>query len=108
MVDLKELSLVSGKAAWMAFLVSLKFYCLDDHGQVTNVAICVIQDIYCLDADGAVFDAALLSATVALSHCKCCIFCVTQSYCELFRSLNKLFFLCHSLKIRVSLWTLLQ
>ncbi|KAK4269833.1 hypothetical protein QN277_022940 [Acacia crassicarpa] len=45
MVDLKELSLVSGKAAWMAFL-----------------------DIYCLDADGAVFDAALLSATAALSH----------------------------------------
>jgi len=45
MVDLKELSLVSGKAAWMAYL-----------------------DIYCLDADGALFDAALLSAVSALSH----------------------------------------
>lgn len=45
MVDLKELSLVSGKAAWMAYL-----------------------DIYCLDADGALFDAALLSAVAALSY----------------------------------------
>ncbi|KAL3841260.1 hypothetical protein ACJIZ3_025851 [Penstemon smallii] len=40
-----ELSLVSGKAAWMAYL-----------------------DIYCLDADGALFDAALLSAVAAFSH----------------------------------------
>ncbi|KAG8371957.1 hypothetical protein BUALT_Bualt12G0016800 [Buddleja alternifolia] len=45
MIDMKELSLVSGKAAWMAYL-----------------------DIYCLDADGALFDAALLSAVGALSH----------------------------------------
>lgn len=45
MIDLKELSLVSGKAAWMAYL-----------------------DIYCLDADGALFDAALLSAVAAFSH----------------------------------------
>ncbi|GLT73396.1 hypothetical protein SLA2020_452570 [Shorea laevis] len=45
MVDLKELSLVSGKAAWMTYL-----------------------DIYCLDADGALFDAALLSAVAALSY----------------------------------------
>lgn len=45
MIDLKELSLVSGKAAWMAYL-----------------------DVYCLDADGALFDAALLSAAAALSH----------------------------------------
>ncbi|XP_077240622.1 3'-5'-exoribonuclease family protein [Tasmannia lanceolata] len=45
MVNLKELSLVSGKAAWMAYL-----------------------DIYCLDADGSLFDAALLSAVAALSH----------------------------------------
>jgi exosome complex component RRP43 len=45
MIDLKELSLVSGKAAWMAYL-----------------------DIYCLDADGALFDVALLSAVAALSH----------------------------------------
>lgn len=29
-----------------------------------------MQDIYCLDADGALFDAALLSAVAALSHCK--------------------------------------
>lgn len=45
MLDLRELSLVSGKVAWMAYL-----------------------DIYCLDADGALFDAALLSAVAALSH----------------------------------------
>ncbi|XP_059646298.1 uncharacterized protein LOC132291921 [Cornus florida] len=45
MINLKELSLVSGKAAWMAYL-----------------------DIYCLDADGALFDAALLSAVAAFSH----------------------------------------
>ncbi|KAG8648901.1 exosome complex component RRP43 [Manihot esculenta] len=45
MIDLKELSLVSGKAAWMAYL-----------------------DIYCLDADGALFDCALLSAVAAFSN----------------------------------------
>ncbi|KAI3526061.1 hypothetical protein L1887_05233 [Cichorium endivia] len=45
MIDLKELSLVSGKAAWMAYL-----------------------DIYCLDADGSLFDAALLAAAAAFSH----------------------------------------
>ncbi|CAA2983291.1 exosome complex component RRP43 [Olea europaea subsp. europaea] len=45
MIDLKELSLVSGKAAWLAYL-----------------------DIYCLDADGSLFDAALLSAVAAFSH----------------------------------------
>ncbi|KAL7197443.1 hypothetical protein ACSBR2_020060 [Camellia fascicularis] len=45
MINLKELSLVNGKAAWMAYL-----------------------DIYCLDADGALFDAALLSAVAAFSH----------------------------------------
>ncbi|KFK40817.1 hypothetical protein AALP_AA2G045200 [Arabis alpina] len=45
MIDLKELCLVSGKAAWMAYL-----------------------DIYCLDADGALFDAALLSAVAAFSN----------------------------------------
>ncbi|KAI9161260.1 hypothetical protein LWI28_015794 [Acer negundo] len=45
MINLKELSLVSGKAAWMAYL-----------------------DIYCLDADGALFDAALLSAVASFSH----------------------------------------
>ncbi|KAA3468045.1 exosome complex component RRP43-like [Gossypium australe] len=45
MINLKELSLVSGKAAWMAYL-----------------------DIYCLDADGALFDTALLSAVAAFSH----------------------------------------
>ncbi|KAK6127349.1 hypothetical protein DH2020_038892 [Rehmannia glutinosa] len=47
MIDLKELCLVGGKAAWMVYL-----------------------DIYCLDADGALFDAALLSAVAAFSHCK--------------------------------------
>lgn len=30
----------------------------------------ILQDIYCLDADGALFDAALLSAVAAFSHCK--------------------------------------
>lgn len=45
MIDLKELCLVGGKAAWMAYL-----------------------DIYCLDADGSLFDAALLSAVAAFSH----------------------------------------
>ncbi|PIA45325.1 hypothetical protein AQUCO_01700692v1 [Aquilegia coerulea] len=45
MVNMKELCLIPGKAAWMAYL-----------------------DIYCLDADGALFDAALLSAVAAFSH----------------------------------------
>ncbi|XP_069146320.1 uncharacterized protein [Solanum lycopersicum] len=45
MIDLKELCLVGGKAAWMAYL-----------------------DIYCLDADGASFDTALLSAVAAFLH----------------------------------------
>lgn len=45
MINLKDLSLVSGKAAWMAYL-----------------------DIYCLDADGALFDTALLSAVASFSH----------------------------------------
>ncbi|XP_004304353.1 PREDICTED: exosome complex component RRP43 [Fragaria vesca subsp. vesca] len=45
MINVKELSLISGKAAWMVYL-----------------------DIYCLDADGALFDAALLSAVAAFSH----------------------------------------
>ncbi|GER39898.1 exosome complex component Rrp42 [Striga asiatica] len=45
MLNLKELCLVAGKAAWMAYL-----------------------HIYCLDADGALFDAALLSAVAAFSH----------------------------------------
>ncbi|KAI3881170.1 hypothetical protein MKX03_002344 [Papaver bracteatum] len=44
MINLKELSLICGKAAWMAYL-----------------------DIYCLDADGSLFDAALLSAVAAFS-----------------------------------------
>ncbi|TYK02487.1 exosome complex component RRP43 isoform X1 [Cucumis melo var. makuwa] len=49
MIDLRELSLVKGKAAWMAYL-----------------------DIYCLDADGSLFDAALLSAAAAFSHSSGC------------------------------------
>ncbi|KAL3752595.1 hypothetical protein ACJRO7_000062 [Eucalyptus globulus] len=47
MIDLKELSLIKGEAAWMVYL-----------------------DIYSLDADGALFDAALLSAVAAFSHGK--------------------------------------
>ncbi|KAG0465094.1 hypothetical protein HPP92_019258 [Vanilla planifolia] len=45
MINLKEFFLVSGKAAWIAYL-----------------------DIYCLNADGSLFDAALLSAVAAFSH----------------------------------------
>ncbi|OVA07806.1 Exoribonuclease [Macleaya cordata] len=45
MINLKELSLITGKAAWMVYL-----------------------DIYCLDADGSLFDAALLSAVAAFSN----------------------------------------
>ncbi|KAK3444095.1 hypothetical protein EUGRSUZ_A00069 [Eucalyptus grandis] len=45
MIDLKELFLIKGEAAWMVYL-----------------------DIYSLDADGALFDAALLSAVAAFSH----------------------------------------
>ncbi|PPD79925.1 hypothetical protein GOBAR_DD23155 [Gossypium barbadense] len=45
MINLKELSLVSGKVAWMAYL-----------------------DIYCLDVDGALFDTALLSVVAAFSY----------------------------------------
>ncbi|KAL0644301.1 hypothetical protein Bca4012_042591 [Brassica carinata] len=52
MIDLKELCLVSGKAAWMGYLVSTP----------------PPSDIYCLDADGALFDAALLSAVAAFSN----------------------------------------
>ncbi|KAI3953117.1 hypothetical protein MKW98_020312 [Papaver atlanticum] len=47
MIHLKELSLISGKAAWMDYL-----------------------DVYCLDADGSLFDGALLSAVAAFSSCK--------------------------------------
>ncbi|XP_039129913.1 exosome complex component RRP43 [Dioscorea cayenensis subsp. rotundata] len=47
MINFEELSLISGKAAWMAYL-----------------------DIYCLNADGSLFDAALLSAVAAFSHLK--------------------------------------
>jgi hypothetical protein len=86
---LKELSLVSGKAAWMAYLVGIYLYCIYQISVNNNVLYgaryfificfdCVVinllnelrQDIYCLDADGALFDAALLSAVAALSHCK--------------------------------------
>lgn len=44
-INLKELSISKGQAAWMAYL-----------------------DIYCLDADGALFDAALLAAIGAFAH----------------------------------------
>ncbi|EPS68495.1 hypothetical protein M569_06274, partial [Genlisea aurea] len=44
MINMEDLCLVSGKAAWMAYL-----------------------DVYCLDADGALFDAALFSAVAAFS-----------------------------------------
>lgn len=46
MLNYKELSLVSEKAAWMAYL-----------------------DIYCLNADGSLFDAGLLSAVAAFYNC---------------------------------------
>ncbi|GLJ49824.1 hypothetical protein SUGI_1058450 [Cryptomeria japonica] len=44
-IDVKELLISHGKAAWMAYL-----------------------DIYCLDADGSLFDCALLSAIGALAN----------------------------------------
>lgn len=47
--------------------------------------ILFVQDIYCLDADGALFDAALLSAVAAFSHCK----------------IHILFFLCTSFVLAV-------
>ncbi|KAK1278843.1 hypothetical protein QJS04_geneDACA023692 [Acorus gramineus] len=45
LINLKELSLISGKAAWMTYV-----------------------DIYCLNADGSLFDAALFAAVAAFSH----------------------------------------
>ncbi|CAN6463861.1 unnamed protein product [Victoria cruziana] len=45
MINVGELSIISHKAAWMAYL-----------------------DIYCLDADGSLFDAALLSAVGAFAN----------------------------------------
>ena len=45
MINLKESSLVNGKAAWMAYL-----------------------DIYCSDTDGSLFDVVLLAAVAAFSH----------------------------------------
>ena len=44
MINLKELSLVSGKSAWMAYL-----------------------DVYCLDAYGSLLEAALLAVVAAFS-----------------------------------------
>ncbi|KAK6915224.1 Exoribonuclease, phosphorolytic domain 2 [Dillenia turbinata] len=67
-INLKELCLISGKAAWMAYLypeernnMNLKV------DKLWNFMITIV-DIYCLDADGALFDAALLSAIAAFSH----------------------------------------
>ena len=45
MINLKELSLVSEKAAWMAY-----------------------RDIYCSNTDGSLFDVVLLAAVAAFSH----------------------------------------
>ncbi|EFJ19469.1 hypothetical protein SELMODRAFT_233365 [Selaginella moellendorffii] len=52
-VDLRELSIVSGKAAWMIYL-----------------------DVYCLDADGSLLDAALLASVAALAHLQVPAICV--------------------------------
>lgn len=46
-VDLRELTITPGKAAWMAYL-----------------------DVYCLDSDGSLLDAALLASIAALAHLK--------------------------------------
>ncbi|OAY68361.1 Exosome complex component RRP43 [Ananas comosus] len=46
MINLKDLCLINGKASWIAYL-----------------------DIYCLNADGSLFDAALVSAVAAFTHC---------------------------------------
>lgn len=132
MINLKELSLVSGKAAWMAYLVICPS-CLDPSFTLKKILKYVVsiisilslwlphslhisngiptcksrtdlvlsvsnfseiwtlhsffcsytewqrhtfniwQDIYCLDADGSLFDAALLAAVAAFSHCKICM-----------------------------------
>ncbi|KAH7427176.1 hypothetical protein KP509_10G033100 [Ceratopteris richardii] len=47
MVDLRELNIAPGKAAWMAYL-----------------------DVYCLDSDGSLLDAALLATAAALADLK--------------------------------------
>lgn len=53
-----------------------------------------MQDIYCLDADGALFDAALLSAVAAFSHCKCynhlIIWYPVQSLCNVLATENSI------------------
>nr|GMD84439.1 exosome complex component RRP43-like [Ipomoea batatas] len=80
MIDLKDLCLASGKAAWMAYLLLNLVVAYGELGLASIAAehallrtsaseyLIILQDIYCLDADGALFDAALLSAVAAFSH----------------------------------------
>lgn len=76
MINLNELSLVSGKAAWMAYLVSTihlnSQFGLIIYKLLKNFLLSLysLQDIYCLDADGALFDAALLASVAAFSRCE--------------------------------------
>lgn len=70
-------------------------------GGIVSLDLCpLVQDIYCLDADGALFDAALLSAVAAFSHCKFATplpFFFQWVWCNpVFFSLYKSFlFMCH-------------
>jgi len=82
-VNLQQLCIVPGKAAWIAFVVHstlpylqlfdirnlpFLFYLRFKRLEVTGFFVC--QDVYCLDADGSLLDAALLAAVAALMHCK--------------------------------------
>jgi hypothetical protein len=95
LVNLSELCIAPGKAAWMAYLVcscascqSINFIViewwrtlmmLDSH----NVSCCAwMQDVYCLDADGSLLDTALLASVAALAHCKSgCFVLLTDVVC---------------------------
>eukprot|EP00897_Mesotaenium_endlicherianum_P000860 jgi/Mesen1/10775/ME000091S10295 len=64
LVDLKQLCIVEGQAAWVAYLRMAKVlqpasvWLVLEYGQ---------QDLYCLDDDGALIDAALLASVAALA-----------------------------------------
>lgn len=82
-VDLRELCIVPGKAAWMAYLVYPRFHSKYAVGFAAMKALAgakccsqffsLLQDVYCLDADGSLLDAGLLAAVAALAHCMCTI-----------------------------------
>ncbi|KAK1281183.1 hypothetical protein QJS04_geneDACA015051 [Acorus gramineus] len=65
LINLKELSLISAKAAWMT-------YVLKEKSDEMVTLFLFLQDIYCLNADGSLSDAALFAAVAAFSHCMSC------------------------------------